>query len=587
MNASREANGKGQKAFHARMTKGLSMVGYRSVFFLTILSLVLLGCGASEGTAEWSSDAQFGEPAAMMESMEEGSFAARAEPPMADAMGGMPAPGAIAEVAAAPQPIAAPSPTDGQLQLPNFEEIQASVSAQQRIIIRDVSMDLVVSNVIGAIDRVSMVAQEFGGWTVSSDRSSIHAGSVAIRVPAQELDVAVVDIRSLAIRVERESSTSQDLTDEYVDTNSRLRSLQATEEALLGLLNRAVDVEDALDVQRELLELQKEIESMKGRINFLEESSAFSLINVHLTLAPRPMAVDAGPDQTYSAGQLVRFRATFTPPEGIDEFNFTWNFGDGNSVSGNSTAPTAEPGQRVTATVTHTYDDDRDSPYIVQLDLSGAGPAGRVEGSDSLIAHVTRIPTIEVFIEEYRVVEEGEEVEYSGSFTRGAGLWDLQYIWDFGDGSPTQIGAPEEGATRATAFHTFPDYRPQSYTGSLTVTAQSDAGEVRGSSSFRVQVTQSQGLVVGYWNLDDVAKQAVRALTGVASVLVNILIWVAIFSPIWLAIGALVYGLNRLRRNRSFRFRRSRNFARGGQLEVESQPVTPESHAEAPRQENS
>ena len=433
--------------------------------------------------------------------------------------------------------------------VPSLDEVQASVSAQNRIIVRTVSMALVVDSISSTVDRIGTVAREFEGWVVSSDRGSIHYGQVSIRVPAQVVDDAVKGIRALAVSVDSESSTSRDVTDEYVDSNSRLRSLRATEESLLNLLAQAEDVENALRVQRELTELQAEIESLLGRIKFLEQTAAFSLINVDLTLAPQAMSVAAGPDQTFSAGQVARFRGHFTPPEGIEDFSFTWRFGDGSdSASGNASAPTTEPGQRVTATVNHIYDDDRDSPYIVQLDITGTGPAGLVKGSDTLIATVTRIPTIEVFAGEERVAEEGKDVEYSGSFTRPEGLWDIQYRWDFGDGSATVTGIPEEGATRAAAIHAYENYRPQPYTVTLTVTAQSDAGEVKGSSSIHVVVKESKGLVIGGWSAGDNTKAAIRALSGVAQIVGTILIWVAIFTPLWLALAGIVYGIIRLRR---------------------------------------
>lgn len=444
--------------------------------------------------------------------------------------------------------------------LDNFDEVQQSVAAQERIIVRTVGMGLVVDNVARNVDSVGAIAGELGGWMVSSDRGAIHFGSVSVRVPAQQLDEAVRRIRALAIRVDYESSTSQDVTDEYVDSNSRLRSLRATEESLLKLLQQATKVEDALDVQRELTDLQAQIESLEGRIKFLQQTAAFSLINVDMTLAPRPMNVEAGPDQTYSAGQPARFRATFTPPEGIDDFHFIWDFGDGTTAEGRGSAPTTQPGQRVTATVNHVFEDDRDSPYIVQLDITGTGEAGLVEGSDTLIATVTRIPTIEVFAGESRLVEEGDEVEYSGSFTRPEGLWDLQYRWDFGDGSPTVIGAPEEGATQVAVLHTYENYRPQPYEATLTLTAQSEAGEVKDSGNFYVEVNEYQGLVVGNWNLLDSAKWAIRSLSVVALAIVNIVIWLAIFSPVWLALAAAGYGLYRLNRYRKARQERRRPY---------------------------
>ena len=357
------------------------------------------------------------------------------------------------------------------------------------------------------------------------------------------------------MEVESESSTSQDVTDEYVDSNSRLRSLRATEAALLELLGQSTDVESALLVRAELSQVQTEIESLLGRIKYLEQTAAFSLINVDLRLAPQPLAVDAGVDRTFSVGQDGRFRAYFTPPAGIEDFTFTWDFGDGTEpVRGYAYAPTTKPGQKVTATVNHFYGDDRDSPYIVQLEIRGTGPAGVVEGADTLMATVTRVPTIEVFAGESRVVTAGESVAYRGSFTRPEGLRDIQYQWDFGDGSAPRAGIPEPGATNAIAFHAYADHRPQPYDVTLTVTAQSDAGQVEGFGYLSVEVIEAQGLVIAGWSAGDTARTATRALSVVVQGLGTLLIWLAIFSPLWLAGAALAYGLIRWRR-----YRRRRN----------------------------
>ena len=462
--------------------------------------------------------------------------------------GSMPA----AAAAPTPAPVAAAAVAPaGDFAVPSYQQIQAAVAAQDRIIVRTVGMTLVVAQVSAVVDEIGQVARDLGGWVVSSDRSSKHTGFVAIRVPAQALEDAVRQLRQLAVEVESESSTSQDVTDEYVDSNSRLRSLRATEAALLELLEQSADVESALLVRAELSQVQTEIESLMGRIKYLEQTAAFSLINVDLRLAAQPLAVDAGVDRTFSVGQDGRFRAYFTPPAGIEDFTFTWDFGDGTEpVSGYAYAPTTKPGQKVTATVNHFYGDDRDSPYIVQLEIRGAGPAGVVEGADTLMATVTRVPTIEVFAGESRVVTAGESVAYRGSFTRPEGLRDIQYQWDFGDGSAPRAGIPEPGATNAIAFHSYADHRPQPYDVTLTVTAQSDAGQVEGFGYLSVEVTEAQGLVIAGWSAGDTARTATRALSVVVQGLGTLLIWLAIFSPLWLGGAAIAYGLIRWRRSR-------------------------------------
>ena len=242
--------------------------------------------------------------------------------------------------------------------------------------------------------------------------------------------------------------------------------------------------------------MQLQIEEIRGRLNLLEQTAAYSLIEVSLKLTAGVIEVDAGDDVSSRVGQIARFRASFITPPDIDDFSFVWDFGDGSSVGGSGSVLRPD-GRRVTATVNHVYDDDRDSPYIVTIDLTGTGGGGIGEGSDSLEVSVSHVPTIEVFAGEDRTVEEGDKVDYSASFLRPGELQDYQYLWDFGDGSPTVIGKPEEGTTRVETTHAYSDHRPTAYTAVLTISAMSDAGRVSGSDSFSVRVTESEGFFMG------------------------------------------------------------------------------------------
>ena len=435
------------------------------------------------------------------------SAAGQSRSEVAPAMASAPAPAAPAPAAApapprgapAPAPAPAPERDSGAAKLveDGSTDREVALVAQQRIIVRTVDMELVVADVSGTLDAVAGIAQELGGWVVSSDRTQKHRGVTSIRVPADRLDEAILRLRDLALEVEAEVSTSRDVTDEYVDTTARLTNLLATEEALLKLFEKALKVEDALKVQTELTKIQGEMERLRGRIKFLEETSAFSLITVILELAAVEMPASAGADQTISVGQAARFRASFMPPEGIDRFSFTWDFGDGSPVAfGERTAPSLREDTRFTSTITHVYSDDRDSPFIVEFEITGTGDAGLVEGSDTLIATVTKVPKIEVFAGESQIVEEGEDVKVAGSFTRPAGLTDLTFRWDFGDGSAPVTQEIGEGLTRAVATHVYPDHRPVPFIATLTVTGQSEAGEVEAENRISILVTEAPPIEV-------------------------------------------------------------------------------------------
>lgn len=450
-----------------------------------------------------------------------------------------------------PAPIAASAPAAasvGGVDIPAPEDIRARYASVQRVIVRTARVDLVVDAVQPSLDAIGRAAEGAGGWVVSTNRASKHSGSISVRVPAAELDDFIETLRGMAAEVVSETTDSQDVTDEYVDLRSRMDGMLATQARLLEFLDLAPDARQALEVQRDLSELQLEIERVSGRVKLLEETSAFSLATVNLTLAAQDMRVDAGPDRTEAAGQPIRFRATFAPPTGVTDFAATWDFGDGSPpVTVHRDAPTTTDGERVTETVTHFYEDPTDSPFIVSVALSGTGEGGVAEGEDTLIASVSRIPQIQLYAGDgWLEVEQNDEALFAASFTRPEGLRNVRYEWDFGDGSPLTNGELPEGVTRTEATHVYPDYRDIPYTARLSVTADSDAGMTSATAEVSVSVRRERGFIVAGYNLGETFKTAVRALSVAVQGAGTLLVWAVVFSPIIAALGAAVWLIIRL-----------------------------------------
>ena len=111
-------------------------------------------------------------------------------------------------------------------------------------------------------------------------------GSITIRVPADRYQSSLTQLRELAVRVERENSTTQDVTEEFTDLQARKTNLEFTEDALQTLLEerqRVGSTSDILEVYRELTTIRGQIEQIEGRLRYLANQSALSTINIELT----------------------------------------------------------------------------------------------------------------------------------------------------------------------------------------------------------------------------------------------------------------------------------------------------------------
>ena len=158
---------------------------------------------------------------------------------------------------------------------------------QERLIIRTANLSLLVSDTDEAMATISKMAEDNGGWVVNSSvyqyNETAKTGNITIRVPSAGFNSALEALRGLAVEVRNESTSGQDVTEEFVDLSARLENLEATAERVRAFLEDADTVEEALAVNQELSRLESEIEAMKGRLQYLSESASFSTITVDLT----------------------------------------------------------------------------------------------------------------------------------------------------------------------------------------------------------------------------------------------------------------------------------------------------------------
>ena len=300
----------------------------------------------------------------------------------------------------------------------------SDVTTPDRMIVRTGNMSLVVEDVTVAVDRISKLAEASQGYVVSSNswrEGERLRGTISIRIPSGDFGNIMRAIGEMAVEITSQTTSSQDITEEYVDLTAKLKNLEATEQQLLRIMEKAEKVEDILSVQRELSNTRSQIEQTKGRMQYLEKTSAMSLVEINL--------------------EQSKLDAKFTA--------------------------------------------------------------------------------------EKRFIHSGESVQFTAQV--GGGFSPYSYRWDFGDGKTSNDAAPAH------------NYRGSGdYSVSLVVT--DDRGNTA-SAETKDYITVQAG-----WSAGNAAGSAWNGLTAFGRALLSVGIWLGIFSPVWIIIGAIVYWQVRRRR---------------------------------------
>jgi hypothetical protein len=238
---------------------------------------------------------------------------------VADGGAGRAAPAvAAAPPGAPPAPRQAAAPAAGAAA---NDAAQQAVPSLDRMIIRTVTMTIAVQNVQDAFHKVEQIASEQNGYLAGSQirqDGDRQTATVTLRVPADNAtyQATLERLRGLAERVVDEQSQAQDVTDQYVDLDARLRTLRASEESLLQLLGKAQRVEDILAIQQQLTNVRTQIEQIQGQKQLLERRADMATITLTIREAVAFVRPGWNPGGVFSdafqaLGQALRGLATF------------------------------------------------------------------------------------------------------------------------------------------------------------------------------------------------------------------------------------------------------------------------------------
>jgi len=190
--------------------------------------------------------------------------------------------------------------TTTQVSLQQAGQSQSIAEAANRKILRNGELTLEVPAPEEAGRKITSIADAVGGFVVTSESKQHETGdppkqylevNLVIRVPEAQFQTAFDQILGLGSRVIQNKTTGEDVTEEFIDLEARIRTQKALEVQFLEIMKQATKVPDALEVQRQIEEVRTEIEKLEGRKRFLENRASLSTITVSLQ-SPAAIAVN-------------------------------------------------------------------------------------------------------------------------------------------------------------------------------------------------------------------------------------------------------------------------------------------------------
>lgn len=200
-----------------------------------------------------------------------------------------------------------------KVSLSETEKLGETAAAIDRKIIRNADLTLEVPQTTETQQRITSIAEAHGGFVVTSEAKQREGTEPAqrtldiklvVRIPENQFGAVIDQIRGLGGNVSEAKISGQDVTEEFIDLEARIKTQKALEQQFLQIMKQAGKIADAMEVQRQIADVRTEIEKLEGRKRFLENRSSLSTITVNI-ITPKPMVVVPTTGFRHSVGEAV------------------------------------------------------------------------------------------------------------------------------------------------------------------------------------------------------------------------------------------------------------------------------------------
>lgn len=161
---------------------------------------------------------------------------------------------------------------------------------RQRMVIKTADLTIEILKYDEAFQQVQRIADQAGGFMVASNVSTGYggykSGKITLRIPSNEFDESLQQIRRIAARIEAESLQGNDITEEFYDLSARLENKIKAEKRYQEILKVAKNVKEILEVERALTDVREDVERLLARKRYLADQVDLSTINLSMHEPP-------------------------------------------------------------------------------------------------------------------------------------------------------------------------------------------------------------------------------------------------------------------------------------------------------------
>ena len=163
---------------------------------------------------------------------------------------------------------------------------QSSISNSDKRIQRNANLNIEVKSINESIDKLNNIISSFGGEIISSNKGGFDYGqpyaNIRLRVLSENLDSVLIEFKKLSSKVISENIYTNDVSEEFIDIEARLKIMKSTENRFNDLLSKSEKIEEIIQVEKELMRIRGDIESLEGKLNYLTKTTDTSEINLNL-----------------------------------------------------------------------------------------------------------------------------------------------------------------------------------------------------------------------------------------------------------------------------------------------------------------